>query len=116
MVFPIPGHTGFSSEMMTEVKCGYDGCESGTSETEACWPIPIPEEDPDYLYNRCHKFVRSQEVPVLSCTFGECREVGGVVSVVVCQFSGVSCQGSFCMGQLWINWVSDIYQIKSNYV
>ena len=56
---------------MTEVKCGFDGCESGTPETEACLPIPIPDDDPDFRYNRCMKFVRSQEVPVLSCTFGK---------------------------------------------
>ena len=55
---------------MDEAKCGFDGCETGQPGLEACWPIPIPEEDPDFPYNRCLKFVRSQEVPALSCGYG----------------------------------------------
>ncbi len=54
-----------------EVKCGYDGCDAGKPGLEACWPIPIPEHDPDFRYNRCLKFVRSQGTPPLKCNFGE---------------------------------------------
>ncbi|ELT97224.1 hypothetical protein CAPTEDRAFT_134931 [Capitella teleta] len=37
---------------------------------EACWPIPVPEDDSDFAYNRCIKFVRAMEVPSLSCYIG----------------------------------------------
>lgn len=53
-----------------EVRCGFDGCTVGEPGLEACWPIPVPEDDPDFRYNRCLKFVRSQEVPPLDCKLG----------------------------------------------
>lgn len=53
------------------VKCGFDGCQDSQPGQEACWPIPVPEDDSDFAYNRCIKFVRSMEVPPLSCRMGE---------------------------------------------
>ena len=62
----------FDTSNMEEVKCGFDGCEVHGPGLESCWPIPVPEEDPDFAYNRCMKFVRSAEVPPLSCDYSEC--------------------------------------------
>ena len=53
------------------MKCGTDGCSRDGPGLEACWPIPVPEHDPDFRGNRCIKFVRSQEVPALDCKFGK---------------------------------------------
>ena len=33
-------------------------------------PIPVPEDDPDFPYNRCLMFVRNMEVPPLDCDIG----------------------------------------------
>ena len=54
-----------------EVKCGYDGCQTGEPGLEACWPIPVPDHDPDFRFNNCLKFVRSQGTPPLKCSFGK---------------------------------------------
>ena len=61
----------FDTSNMEEVKCGFDGCEVNGPGLESCWPIPVPEEDPDFAYNRCMKFVRSAEVPPLSCDYSK---------------------------------------------
>ncbi len=53
-----------------EVTCGFDGCTTNQAGLESCWPIPVPDDDPDFRYNRCLKFVRSQEVPPLDCHLG----------------------------------------------
>jgi len=57
---------------MAEVKCGTDGCQTASEEEgmKACWPIPVPEDDSDFAFNRCLKFVRSLEVPPLDCQPG----------------------------------------------
>ena len=52
------------------VKCGFDGCQTDLPGLESCMPIPIPQDDSDFAYNRCIKFVRSVEVPALSCQMG----------------------------------------------
>ena len=62
----------FDSSNMEDVKCGFDGCETRGSGLESCWPIPVPDEDVDFrYYNRCLKFVRSAEVPPLSCDYSK---------------------------------------------
>lgn len=53
---------------MVDVPCG-DGCNTTGSENVACFPIPVPEDDPDYN-KECLKFVRTQEVMPGDCAIG----------------------------------------------
>ena len=55
-----------------------DGCDSGKPGIEACWPIPVSPDDPDFGHtNRCIKFVRSEPAPPLDCGVGELKNVNG---------------------------------------
>ena len=54
-----------------DVPCGMDGCNTTGIENQACDPIDIPSDDPDYTDRECIKFVRTQEVLPLNCEQGK---------------------------------------------
>ncbi len=51
-----------------DIECGHDGCDNSQ---EACNPIHIPNNDPDFHSEKCLEFVRSEGVPNLKCTMGK---------------------------------------------
>ena len=71
--------THIGPERMKELICGSDGCLVGAEGLEACAPIPVPLEDPDFAhFNRCLKFVRNLEVPHLDCRPGAREQLNQV--------------------------------------
>ena len=53
-----------------DIPCGSSGCNTTGPENTACFPIPVPEDDPNYTDRTCLKFVRTQEVMPLNCEQG----------------------------------------------
>ena len=61
----------YEASTLVDVRCGADGCATGDGVLKDCFPIPIPRGDPEFSGKKCLKFVRTQEVPALSCALGE---------------------------------------------
>ena len=57
-----------------DIPCGSSGCNTTGPENTACFPIPVPEDDPNYTDRTCLKFVRTQEVMPLNCEQGMRKE------------------------------------------
>jgi len=66
------------SDATVDVKCG-DGCD-GT--VPACFPIPIPADDPVFSGKKCLTFVRSQSVPNQDCTLGPREHLNQITSFI----------------------------------
>ena len=63
-------NTFFVDGNFVDIPCGSNGCNTTGPENTACFPIPVPEDDPNYTDKTCLKFVRTQEVMPLSCEQG----------------------------------------------
>ena len=55
---------------MVDIKCGQSECETEGIENRECWPMPVPQNDPDFHDKSCLMFVRTAESLPDNCRLG----------------------------------------------
>ena len=60
-----------NSDSLVAHTCGRSGCDTTGVDNEACFPIYIDKDDPNFSDKECLMFVRSQEYVKDSCEIGE---------------------------------------------